>query len=106
MHTFTALWNIREGVSEREFEDWYAGRHVADAQKIPGLIAYSTHRATDPSAPYYRMALLGFRDEAEFAAAFASPEWKHAFEDAQPYITDHLRLWFESETVVSEGVQP
>lgn len=106
MFKFVALWNIKPGVSEDEFERWYRDRHIGDARRIPGLVRYTVNRRSDGAAAdarYYRMAELCFADEASFEKAFASPEWKHAFEDAQGYIADHLRMKFESTEIELEG---
>jgi uncharacterized protein (TIGR02118 family) len=35
-----SIWALPSGMSESEFEDWYVGRHIADAKKIPGLRRY------------------------------------------------------------------
>lgn len=97
MITFVALWNIAEGISESEFERWYSDVHIADAKRIPGLVGYRTNRAEDSgSQQFYRMAELSFANRQSFEQAFVSPEWKHAFVDAQNYITDHQRLVFET----------
>ncbi len=97
MITFVAVWNIAQGVSDSEFERWYSHVHIADAKRIPGLIGYRTNRAVDRSKQqFYRMAELSFEDMQSFEVAFASAEWKHAFVDAQNYITDHQRLVFET----------
>lgn len=102
MIKFVALWNVKPGVTEEEFEQWYADRHMGDAKRIPGLVGYTVSRGLgdggDP-ARYYRMAELCFADEESFERAFVSPEWKRAFEDAQGYIADHVRLRFESTQV-------
>lgn len=97
-----ALWNIRPGLSEAEFERWYVEQHMLDAQRIPGLIGYTVNRVAGGSqsrSRYYRMAELCFATAADFEKAFVSPEWKHAFADAQSYIVDHLRLQFDSTNV-------
>lgn len=107
MYKFVALWNIRPGVSEAEFERWYSERHMGDAQQIPGLVKYTVNRVGDSvreASPYYRMAELGFASRESFEKAFASPEWKHAFADAQGYIVDHVRLQFESTDVPLKGI--
>ena len=106
MFKFVAMWNIRPGISETEFEDWYTERHMGDAQRIPGLVRYTVNRVSDAAregSRYYRMAELCFASHESFENAFGSPEWKHAFADAQGYITDHLRLQFDSTDVLLKG---
>ena len=107
MFKFVALWNIRPGVSEADFERWYKDQHIQDAKCIPGLARYTVNRVASGSASgsrYYRMAELCFASQQDFEKAFVSPEWKHAFVDAQSYITDHLRLQFDStEISLQEG---
>jgi uncharacterized protein (TIGR02118 family) len=95
------MWNVKPTMSEAEFEEWYRNQHIADARKIPGLIKYTVNLAVPSNGQklYYRMAELCFADRATFEAAFASPEWKHAFEDAQAYIADHLRVTFDSTDI-------
>lgn len=102
MFKFVAMWNIRPGLSEAEFEKWYTERHMGDAKRIPGLIKYTVNRVSDAArstSPYYRMAELCFNSRQSFEKAFASAEWKQAFEDAQGYIADHIRLQFDSKDV-------
>lgn len=106
MIKFVAMWNVKPGVSEAEFERWYRERHMDDAKRIPGLVRYTVSRAlSEPgkASPYYRMAELCFASEEDFKAAFESAEWKHAFADAQGYIADHIRLRFDSTDVPLEG---
>lgn len=105
MYKFVAMWNIRPGVTEADFERWYVERHMGDAKRIPGLVRYTVNRVSDSArdgSPYYRMAELCFASRESFERAFASPEWKHAFADAQGYIADHVRLQFESTDVPLE----
>jgi uncharacterized protein (TIGR02118 family) len=100
------MWNIRPDVTEAEFERWYQQRHIADAKRIPGLIEYNVNRIAEGSrsgSPFYRMAELCFETRESFDSAFASPEWKHAFEDAQAYITGHIRLQFDSVKIPLQG---
>jgi uncharacterized protein (TIGR02118 family) len=100
------MWNIRSGLSEAEFERWYKDTHIEDAKRIPGLIKYTVNRITggrQSGAPYYRMAELCFANEESFQKAFGSAEWKHAFEDAQNYITGHIRLQFDSVDIPLPG---
>lgn len=102
MLKFVALWNIKDGVSEEAFEAWYRHTHIADARRIPGLRRYTVNRVADSvrgQSRFYRMAELTFDSHAAAAQALQTPEWAHAFRDAQPYITDHLRLQFESEEI-------
>jgi uncharacterized protein (TIGR02118 family) len=79
---------------------------MKDAQRIPGLVGYTVNRVSDSArdgSPYYRMAELCFASREGFEKAFASPEWKHAFADAQGYVADHIRLQFESTDVPLKG---
>ena len=108
MFKFVALWNIKPGISEEDFERWYAEQHMGDAKRIPRLIKYTVNLVDTPDnspSRYYRMAELCFRTREDFEKAFISPEWKHAFVDAQSYITDHLRLQFTSQDVPLEKEQ-
>jgi len=105
MIKFIAMWNIKPGVSEAEFERWYQ-KHMGDARRIPGLVRYTVSRmlpGPQGRAPYYRMAELCFADEAAYQQAFASKEWQESFVDAQSYIADHVRYRAESTDVVHEG---
>ena len=102
MLKFVALWNVAPGLSEAEFEHWYRKVHVADAKRIPGLRRYTINRVAPGQAAgsaYYRMAELSFDSLEAAQAAMASPEWRHAFHDAQDKITGHVRLFFQSEEV-------
>lgn len=102
MLKFVALWNIKDGVSEEAFEDWYRNTHMADAKRIPGLKRYTVNRVADAARPesrFYRMAELSFDSHESVQKALETPEWKHAFSDAQAYISDHLRLQLESEEI-------
>jgi uncharacterized protein (TIGR02118 family) len=102
MLKFVALWNLKPGVSEAEFEKWYRDVHMPDAKRIPGLRRYTVNRATGAvrgESRYYRMAELSFDSYDAVQRALKTPEWQHAFSDAQSYITDHLRLQFDSEEV-------
>jgi uncharacterized protein (TIGR02118 family) len=105
MLKFVAMWNIKEGISEAEFEHWYRNTHIPDARRIPGLRKYTISRAPDAlrgASRYYRMAELCFDSYDAVQRALATPEWQHAFRDAQGYVADHLRLQFESEDVPLE----
>ena len=89
MFKFVAMWNIRSGLSEAEFERWYKDTHIEDAKRIPGLVKYTVNRISGGSqsgAPYYRMAELCFANEESFQKAFGSAE-------LSPYRTvcSHLR---------------
>ena len=102
MLKFVALWNIKEGITEAQFEQWYRNTHMPDAKRIPGLRRYTVNRAAAPvrgESRYYRMAELSFDSHEAMQQALNTPEWQHAFADAQRYITDHLRLQLESEDV-------
>ena len=102
MLKFVALWNLKEGVSESAFEDWYRNTHIPDARRIPGLRKYTVNRAAQQvrgQSGYYRMAELSFDSYEAVRRALSSPEWQRAFLDAQAYIADHLRLQFESEDI-------
>jgi uncharacterized protein (TIGR02118 family) len=98
-----SIWALPAGMSEEEFETWYIGKHVADAQKIPGLRRYTINRVIPEeraNSKFYRMAELSF-DTIEVArAAFESPEWKYAFADAKRYIGDFMRFYFDSKDIV------
>ena len=102
MLKFVALWNVKEGISEAEFEHWYRTRHIPDARSIPGLRKYTVNRAAEAgraSSRFYRMAELSFDSYEAMQAAMPSPQWKHAFQDAQGYLADHVRLQFDSEEI-------
>ena len=105
MLKFVAMWNIKEGISEAEFERWYRDVHMPDAKRIPGLRKYTVNRVTEAArgeSRYYRMAELCFDSHEAMQEALKTTEWQHAFRDVQGYITDHLRLKFESEEVPLE----
>jgi uncharacterized protein (TIGR02118 family) len=105
MLKFVALWNIREGIAEADFEHWYRNVHMPDAKRIPGLRRYTVNRVTDAArgeSRYYRMAELCFDSHEAMQKALETPEWQHAFRDAQGWITDHLRLKLETEDVPLE----
>lgn len=102
MLKFVALWNVKEGISEAGFEHWYRTKHIPDAKRIPGLRKYTVNRAAEPgraASRFYRMAELSFDSHAAVQSAMASPEWQHAFRDAQGFIADHVRLQFDSEEI-------
>lgn len=102
MLKFVAMWNLKDGISENVFEEWYRTRHIPDAKRIPGLRKYTVNRAAQQvrgESRYYRMAELSFDSYEAVQRAMPSPEWKRAFLDAQGYIADHLRLQFESEEI-------
>ena len=102
MLKFVAMWNLKEGISESAFEDWYRNRHIPDARRIPGLRKYTVNRVAEAlrgQSRYYRMAELSFDSYEAVQRALTTPEWQHAFAEAQGYIADHLRLQFESEEI-------
>jgi uncharacterized protein (TIGR02118 family) len=108
MIKFIALWNIKPGVSEAEFESWYV-KHMDDAKRIPGLTRYTVSRllpGPQGKAPYYRMAELCFANEAEYQRAFASKEWQDSFVDAKNYIADHVRYRADSTDVLDRSAKP
>ena len=97
-----SIWALPAGMSESEFEDWYVGRHIADAQKIPGLRRYTVNRVVAEeraNSRFYRMAELSFDSLPEARAAFETPEWKYAFSDAKRYIGDFMRFYFDSTDI-------
>jgi uncharacterized protein (TIGR02118 family) len=98
-----SIWALPEGMGEAEFEDWYIGKHVADAQKIPGLRRYSINRVIPEeraNSRFYRMAELSFDTVESARAAFESPEWKYAFADAKKYVGEFMRFYFDSKDIV------
>jgi uncharacterized protein (TIGR02118 family) len=102
MLKFVALWNVKSGISETEFEHWYRTNHIPDAKRIPSLRKYTVNRVTESgraASRYYRMAELSFDSHEAVQAAMSSPEWQHAFKDAQGFIADHMRLQFDSEEI-------
>jgi len=97
-----ALWNIREEISEKEFEKWYEEKHIPDAKKIPGLKKYTVNRVVFKhrnSSVYYRMAELCFDSMERVEEALESREWTYAFADAKDKIADHIRLFFETKEI-------
>lgn len=97
-----SMWKLPDGLSEKEFEDWYVKKHIGDAKKIPGLRKYTVNRVIESeraNAPYYRMAELCFDTVEAARAAFESPEWKYALADAQGKLAAPMRLYLESDDV-------
>lgn len=98
-----SIWALPQGMGEAEFEAWYVGKHVADAQKIPGLRRYTINRVIEEeraSAKFYRMAELSFDSIEAARSAFNSEEWKYAFADAKRYVGDFMRFYFDSKDIV------
>jgi uncharacterized protein (TIGR02118 family) len=98
-----SIWQLPPGMGEDEFERWYLGKHVPDAQKIPGLRRYTINRVIPEeraNARFYRMAELSFDTIEAARSAFESAEWKYAFADAKPYIGDFMRFYFDSQDIV------
>ncbi|HYF18083.1 MAG TPA: EthD family reductase [Ramlibacter sp.] len=98
-----SIWQLPPGMAEDEFERWYVGKHVPDAQKIPGLRRYTINRVIPEeraSSRFYRMAELSFDSIEAARSAFESAEWKYAFADAKPYIGDFMRFYFDSQDIV------
>lgn len=109
MIKFVALWNLPEGMSEAEFEQWYEETHIPDARRIPGLRRYTVNRAPPPKRGeqrYYRMAELSFDSLEAVEQAMDSPEWRHAFADARDRITDHTRVFFETREIPLDDAAP
>ena len=106
MLKFVALWNLAPDVNATDFERWYHDTHIEDAKRIPGLRRYTVNRAAAElraDAPYYRMAELTFDSYAAAQAALATPEWRHAFQDATGRIADHRRLFFCTQDIPLNG---
>lgn len=98
-----SLWALPPGMPEDEFESWYVGRHIADAQKIPGLRRYTVNRVVPEeraNTRFYRMAELSFDTMDAARAAFDSAEWRYAFADAKRYIGEFMRFYFDSTDIV------
>lgn len=98
-----SIWQLPPGMGEDEFEQWYVGKHVPDAQKIPGLRRYTINRVIPEeraASRFYRMAELSFDTVEAARAAFVSQEWKYAFADAKPFIGDFMRFFFDSQDIV------
>ncbi|MBM3346164.1 MAG: EthD family reductase [Betaproteobacteria bacterium] len=98
-----SIWALPSGMGEDEFEAWYVGKHIGDAQKIPGLRRYTINRVIPEeraNSRFYRMAELSFDTVAAARAAFGSEEWKYAFADAKKYIGDFMRFYFDSQDIV------
>ncbi|NML45718.1 EthD family reductase [Ramlibacter sp. G-1-2-2] len=97
-----SLWALPAGMSEDEFESWYVGKHIGDAQKIPGLRRYTVNRVVPEeraNTRFYRMAELGFDTMDAARAAFESEEWRYAFADAKRYIGEFMRFYFDSTDI-------
>jgi len=98
-----SIWALPAGMGEDEFEAWYVGTHIGDAQKIPGLRRYTVNRvipAERANSRFYRMAELSFDTEEVARAAFDSPQWRYAFADAKKYIGDFMRFYFDSTDIL------
>jgi uncharacterized protein (TIGR02118 family) len=86
------------------FNEYYFGKHIAIAKKIPGLRKYevSDGMVATPAGPsdVHLVALLHFDNVAAIQAAFASPEGQAAGADVQTFATGGAdMLLFETRQV-------
>lgn len=74
------------------FDQYYFGKHVPIAKKIPGLRKYEISKGpvVTPSGPsgFHLIATLHFDDLAAIQRAFASAEGQAAATDVQTFTTD------------------
>jgi hypothetical protein len=52
MVRFVHLFNYATGVSVKDGEDWYLGKHVSQTRKLPGITCYRSWRQIDVGIPY------------------------------------------------------
>jgi len=89
------MWKLPAGVSETDFEHWYATKHVPDVKKVKELRSYVTCKIVPERAGpdgYYRMAEFTFDSLEDMDRGMSSPEWKAAVADAGAWIASPMRL--------------
>jgi uncharacterized protein (TIGR02118 family) len=81
------IYNLKEGVSPKEFEDYYFNQRIAQVMKVPNLDKFCFSVATgDDLSPYRYMAECFYNDLKTAKETLNSPYFK----DVHGYIAGKL----------------
>jgi uncharacterized protein (TIGR02118 family) len=82
----------KEGVSRREFQEWWLQRHAPLARDLPGLRGLRFNLVESEDAEFDGVSELWFDSREAFEAAYASEHGKRVAEDSLANVSRRERL--------------
>lgn len=85
------LFNLKDGVSVAEYEEWVRTRDIPGVNALQSVSGFTVHRATgvfgdqDAKPPYQYFEIIDVTDMDAFVADISTPEFQEAAAPFQRY---------------------